>query len=60
MRNKSLKKIIFESLGEFLFKYKITLKEEVVPVVRSPRRIPNIIKEILKITLENLEANKII
>lgn len=53
-------KNIFEGLGKLPFKYKITLKEGCVPVVRPPRRVPNIIRERLKSTLENLEKNGII
>lgn len=51
-------KNIFKELGKF--KYKITLKEGCVPVVRPPRRVPNIIKEKLKFTLGNLEKSGII
>ncbi|CAI6374507.1 unnamed protein product [Macrosiphum euphorbiae] len=53
-------KRIFEGLGKLPFKHKITLKENVTPVVRPPRRIPFKIKEKLKNTLETLEKNKII
>ncbi|XP_050528790.1 uncharacterized protein K02A2.6-like [Daktulosphaira vitifoliae] len=53
-------KNIFEGLGKLPFKYKITLRKECVPVVRPPRRVPNVIKARLKTTLENVEKSGVI
>lgn len=51
-------KCIFEGLGKLPFKYKITLKDNVTPVVRPPRRISFKINEKLKCTLNSLEGKK--
>lgn len=46
---------IFHGLGNIPFKYKIRLKEDAVPVVKSPRRVPDVIKPRLKKKLNQME-----
>lgn len=52
---------VFKGLGCFPGEpYKITLKEEVTPVINPPRRVPQALHELLKQTLTALESQGII
>lgn len=51
---------VFSGLGQFPSKYKIILKENVVPHTQPSRRVPQAIYEKLKKKLDNLQALNII
>jgi len=51
---------IFEGLGTFKNELKLEVKPGTEPVVKPPRRVPNSIKDRLKIKLDNLERLQVI
>ncbi|XP_017892179.1 uncharacterized protein K02A2.6-like [Ceratina calcarata] len=53
-------KDLFTGLGKFPEKCKIIVKEDAIPVVRAPRRVPLAIKDKLNKTLQELEKKEII
>lgn len=53
-------KTVFEGTGKVPFSYKIELKKDSIPVVSSCRRLPDVVKQKLKITLDNLVNRDII
>ncbi|KAK9679751.1 hypothetical protein QE152_g39749 [Popillia japonica] len=53
-------KSLFEGTGSEPFDYKIVLKQNYTPLASSCRRLPNIVKDKLKIALKNLEERGII
>lgn len=55
-----LNKDVFEGVGKFDKKFEIKVKEGVLPVVKSGRILPQMIKDKLKDTLIQLESKKII
>jgi len=55
-----LNKDVFEGVGKFDKKFEIKVKEVILPVVKSGRRLPQMIKDKLKDTLIQLESREII
>lgn len=55
-----LNKDVFEGVGKFDKKFEIKVKEGVLPVVKSGRILPQMIKDKLKDTLIQLESKEII
>ena len=50
----------FKGLGSLGSDYELTLKDDAVPVVHAPRRVPITLKKKLKDTLDELVLNKVI
>ena len=53
-------KSVFDGLGEFPKEHHITLKNDAVPHIQPPRRVPRALYDRLKIKLEQLEAQGVI
>ena len=51
---------LFEGLGTFENEYKILLKKDAQPVAHAPRKVPLVLKNKLKMRLNELERNGII
>jgi RNase H-like domain found in reverse transcriptase/Reverse transcriptase (RNA-dependent DNA polymerase)/Integrase zinc binding domain len=53
-------KDIFTGLGKMPGKYKIEMRDDAVPKIQPPRRVPLAIRDKLKDTLDNMETQKVI